>query len=66
MIFISAIHNFNEEGQSRIHLTIGECVTILKECADWYFGFSFKNRSMLGIFPKCYVHILESMVEKSG
>ncbi|XP_075232677.1 dedicator of cytokinesis protein myoblast city [Lycorma delicatula] len=61
-----AIHNFNQEGQCRIHLTVGDCVQILRENGDWYFGFSLKNRSQCGIFPKCYIHILESVIDKSG
>ncbi|XP_046667072.1 LOW QUALITY PROTEIN: dedicator of cytokinesis protein 1-like [Homalodisca vitripennis] len=62
-----AIHNYQQEEEPwRIKLTVGECVHILEENGDWYFGFTAKNRGLRGIFPKCYVKIMESIVDKSG
>lgn len=50
----------------RIKLTVGECVQILEENEDWFFGFTTKNRGLRGIFPRCYVRIMDSVVDRSG
>jgi len=61
-----AIHNYLQSGPHRIKLLAGECVHVLEECAEWYYGFSFKNKSTHGIFPKKFVHIMDNVVEKFG
>ncbi|XP_046384567.1 dedicator of cytokinesis protein 1 isoform X4 [Ischnura elegans] len=61
-----AIHNFHQEASYRIKLNVGETVHILEENGDWFFGYSTKNRALRGIFPKSYIHIKESTVDRSG
>ncbi|XP_050543349.1 dedicator of cytokinesis protein 1 isoform X2 [Daktulosphaira vitifoliae] len=61
-----AIHNYLQSGPHRIKLLVGECVHVLEECTDWYYGFTFKNKSTHGIFPKKFVHIMDNVVEKFG
>nr|XP_018917246.1 PREDICTED: dedicator of cytokinesis protein 1 isoform X2 [Bemisia tabaci] len=61
-----AIHNFQDDGPNRLKLTVGESVHILEELDDWYYGSSTKNKTAKGVFPKCYVHIMESLPEKMG
>ncbi|XP_065221520.1 dedicator of cytokinesis protein 2 isoform X3 [Planococcus citri] len=54
-----AIHNYQEVGEFRIKLTVGECVRILQECEDWYYGYATKNKLVLGIFPRSFIHIMD-------
>ncbi|XP_034240436.1 dedicator of cytokinesis protein 1 isoform X3 [Thrips palmi] len=61
-----AIHNFNQQLPYRISLTVGESVHLLEQNGDWYFGCSTKNRAIRGIFPKAYIHVAESITDKSG
>ncbi|XP_050420571.1 dedicator of cytokinesis protein 1 isoform X2 [Adelges cooleyi] len=61
-----AIHNYLQNGPHRIKLLVGDCVHVLEECADWYYGFTFKNKSTHGIFPKKFVFIMDNVVEKFG
>ncbi|XP_063232451.1 dedicator of cytokinesis protein 1 isoform X3 [Bacillus rossius redtenbacheri] len=61
-----AIHNFSEDATQRLKLTVGEAVHILEENGDWYFGYLATNRSLRGIFPKSYVHLLDVVVDRSG
>ncbi|XP_026809422.1 dedicator of cytokinesis protein 1 isoform X2 [Rhopalosiphum maidis] len=61
-----AIHNYLQSGPHRIKLLAGECVHVLEESAEWYYGFTFKNKSTHGIFPKKFVHIMDNVVEKFG
>lgn len=30
--------------------------------SDWYRGYCVRNRSLKGIFPRCYIHIKEASV----
>lgn len=39
---------------------------ILEENGDWFFGFTTKNRRLRGIFPKCYIQIMDSVIDTSG
>lgn len=66
VFFFLAIHNYKEEGPYRINLTVGESVHILQENGEWFFGYSTKNKSVRGIFPKCYIHFKECKVDRSG
>ncbi|CAH1397385.1 unnamed protein product [Nezara viridula] len=60
------VHNFQQEEAHRLRLSVGESVLISQENGEWYFGNSTKNRYRQGIFPKSYVKIMESIVDKSG
>lgn len=59
-IFYTVIDNYQEVGKYRIKLTVGECVRILQECEDWYYGYAGRNKSVLGIFPKSFIHIMDA------
>ncbi|KAK3913017.1 Dedicator of cytokinesis protein 1 [Frankliniella fusca] len=61
-----AIHNFSQQMPFRISLTVGEAVHLLEQNGDWYFGCSTKNRAVRGIFPKAYIHVCESVLDKTG
>ncbi|GIY32804.1 dedicator of cytokinesis protein 1 [Caerostris extrusa] len=61
-----AVCNFKQDGPHRLHLTVGETVHILQEKEDWFYGCSTKNKSLWGIFPKTYVSVKESIVDKTG
>ncbi|XP_065350993.1 dedicator of cytokinesis protein 1 isoform X4 [Cloeon dipterum] len=61
-----AIFNFKERNKVCLELQVGEAVYIVKESGEWYFGCTAKNRDSYGIFPKSYVQIRESVVDKSG
>lgn len=45
---------------------MGESVHLLEQNGDWYFGCSNKNREIRGIFPKAYIHVADSITDKSG
>ncbi|XP_039295839.1 dedicator of cytokinesis protein 1 [Nilaparvata lugens] len=61
------IHKYEQpESDHRLQLSIGECVEIHSELGEWYYGVSLKNRGVYGIFPRTFVHIIESIVDKSG
>jgi dedicator of cytokinesis protein 2 len=62
----AAIFNFKEKGKLCLELQVGEAIYIIKESGDWYFGCAAKNRDCHGIFPKSYVKIRESSIDKSG
>ncbi|KAG8178683.1 hypothetical protein JTE90_011611 [Oedothorax gibbosus] len=61
-----AVCNFKQDGPQRLHLTVGDTIHILQELEDWYYGCSTKNKSVWGIFPKSYVCVKESIVDKTG
>ncbi|CRL05400.1 CLUMA_CG018000, isoform B [Clunio marinus] len=48
----------NDDRPNRLELDVGETLIIVRESANWYYGFKKKNRSLKGIFPKCYIHIV--------
>ncbi|KAG8228173.1 hypothetical protein J437_LFUL014408 [Ladona fulva] len=62
----NAIDNFHQDARYRIKLHVGETVHILEENGEWFFGFSTKNRAVRGIFPKSYIHVKESIIDRSG
>lgn len=62
----SAIFNFKEKGKLCLELQVGEAVYIIKESGDWYFGCAANHRDRNGIFPKSYVQIRESSIDKTG
>ncbi|CAB3976622.1 dedicator of cytokinesis 1 isoform X2 [Paramuricea clavata] len=52
-----AICNFDDNGQYRLPLVLGETVKIVEECAGWYRGYSVRNRNIQGIFPASFIHL---------
>ncbi|XP_071039760.1 dedicator of cytokinesis protein 1 isoform X2 [Parasteatoda tepidariorum] len=61
-----AVCNFQQNGTHRLHLLVGETVYILQENSDWFYGCSTKNKNIWGIFPKSYVSVKESIIDKTG
>ncbi|KAF4529699.1 hypothetical protein B566_EDAN016654, partial [Ephemera danica] len=64
-----ALHNFQDSDNNvpnSLSLHVGEAVHILQENGEWYFGYSTKNKSLRGVFPKSYIYIKDSVVDKSG
>ncbi|XP_054707947.1 dedicator of cytokinesis protein 1-like [Uloborus diversus] len=61
-----AVCNFKQDGTHRLHLTVGETVYIQQENEEWFYGCSTKNRNSWGIFPKTYVSVKESIIDKTG
>lgn len=39
---------------------------MIEICLDWYYGFKTKNHNLRGIFPKKFVCVRESVVDRSG
>jgi hypothetical protein len=62
----AAIFNFKEKAKLCLELQVGEAVYIVKESGDWFYGSTANNRDCYGIFPKPYIQIRESSVDKSG
>ncbi|KFM70972.1 Dedicator of cytokinesis protein 1, partial [Stegodyphus mimosarum] len=60
-----AVCNFKQDGPHRLRLTVGETVHILQENEDWFFGCSTRNKTW-GIFPKSYISVKESIIDKTG
>ena len=61
----SVIYNFQHDGICSLKLEVGDTVHIMCQEENWYFGYSVKNRGLKGIYPKNYISIQESFVEKS-
>ncbi|XP_050707802.1 dedicator of cytokinesis protein 1-like isoform X3 [Eriocheir sinensis] len=61
-----AISNYSGEGELCIKLYVGDTVHIQEETEGWFFGYSFQNRALRGIFPKSFIHIRDCVVEKNG
>ncbi|XP_058812929.1 dedicator of cytokinesis protein 1 isoform X3 [Topomyia yanbarensis] len=58
--------NYNESGKEhRLELDVGDTVVILQEAASWYYGYNKSRSHTRGIFPKCYVHIVDSRSVRS-
>lgn len=55
-ISLLAIHNYNEVAEHRIPLTVGDTVHLKEETDNWYRGYAIRNKTNVGIFPKCYIH----------
>ncbi|XP_044753163.1 dedicator of cytokinesis protein 1 [Coccinella septempunctata] len=60
-----AVYNFQEDGDYKLKLTVGDAVHIKEEEENWYFGYSINNRHAQGIFPKSYIHIKMCTVDSS-
>ncbi|XP_060585551.1 dedicator of cytokinesis protein 1-like isoform X2 [Ruditapes philippinarum] len=60
------IYHFKAKGQTILPLVVGDTVVIREESDDWYFGYATKNKSVVGIFPKNYIHLREATIVQSG
>lgn len=60
------IYNFQFNGSYSIKLEVGDTVHNLSQDENWYFGYSLRNRGLKGIYPKNYVRIQESTIEKTA
>lgn len=47
-------------------MDVGDTVHNLCQEEHWYFGYSVRNRALKGIYPKSYVHIKDSVIEKTA
>ncbi|XP_055923008.1 dedicator of cytokinesis protein 1 isoform X2 [Eupeodes corollae] len=57
--------NFEEDDKPhRLTLDVGDSVVILKELAQWYYGYNTKNKDKRGIFPKAYIQTVEWVLIK--
>ncbi len=65
-IFFAVIYNYQNDGNFSLKLEVGDTVHNLCQEEHWYFGYSVKNRSLKGIYPKSYVRIQESTVERTA
>lgn len=61
-----AIANFTEEGVHRLRLNVGDSVYIYEELEDWYYGCCTNSKTKKGIFPKAYIAVKESIIDKTG
>ncbi|XP_059050512.1 dedicator of cytokinesis protein 1 [Achroia grisella] len=59
------IYNFPGSGAHHLSLDVGELVHIEREAHKWFYGSSLRKDAK-GIFPKSYVVIRESNVERCG
>ncbi|XP_021694043.1 dedicator of cytokinesis protein 1 isoform X3 [Aedes aegypti] len=59
--------NYSESNKEhRLELDVGDSVVILQETANWYYGYNRSRPHVSGIFPKCYVHIVDSRISRDG
>ncbi|RWS31375.1 hypothetical protein B4U80_06775 [Leptotrombidium deliense] len=60
--------NFNQEKvfAHRLQLSVGDTVYIDKECGDWYYGSLNRSRDVFGVFPKNYVVVKDSVIDRTG
>ena len=49
--------DLNDEFRT-IHLAllVGDVVSLEEECNEWYLGWVISNPSMIGVFPKSFIH----------
>nr|AKO62845.1 mbc isoform a [Prodiamesa olivacea] len=53
-----AKNNFHQSKSHRLDLDVGDCVIVIRESNDWYYGYKKKNDLQKGIFPKSYVQLI--------
>uniref|UniRef100_A0A3P9HZU8 Dedicator of cytokinesis 5 n=1 Tax=Oryzias latipes TaxID=8090 RepID=A0A3P9HZU8_ORYLA len=63
---LSAIYNYDSNGEQELCLQVGDPVHILEKFEGWYRGYSLRNKSQKGIFPASYISLKEARVEGSG
>lgn len=68
VLFSTAICNYSEEDKRhRLSLNVGDVLIICKETQHWYYGHLKSDKRGApekGIFPKSYVHVLDSVKVK--
>jgi dedicator of cytokinesis protein 1 len=61
-----AIYNFHDVGQNKLSLDVGDTVNIICHCEGWFYGYCTKDRTRMGIFPKEFVCIRNSVIDLTG
>ncbi|XP_050795774.1 dedicator of cytokinesis protein 5 isoform X4 [Gopherus flavomarginatus] len=61
-----AIYNYEAVQDVELSLQVGDTVHILEMYEGWYRGYTLRNKSKKGIFPKTYIHLKEATVEDRG
>ncbi|EEC03304.1 dock-1, putative, partial [Ixodes scapularis] len=61
-----AIANFTQEGLHRLRLNVGDAVYIYEESEEWYYGCCTSSKAKKGIFPKSYIAVKDSIIDKTG
>ena len=69
-LFLSrtVLANFNQttlQTPLYLQLYVGEIVYICKQFKDWYYGYASSNVAKFGVFPKSYVGLKRSTVDKA-
>lgn len=64
--FLAVTYNFQHDGAYSLKLEVGDTVHNLCQEEYWYFGYSVRNRALKGIYPKSFVHIQDSFIEKTA
>ncbi|XP_043358891.1 dedicator of cytokinesis protein 5 isoform X2 [Dermochelys coriacea] len=62
----AAIYNYEAAQDVELSLQVGDTVHILEMYEGWYRGYTLRNKSKKGIFPKTYIHLKEATVEDRG
>ncbi|XP_068625429.1 dedicator of cytokinesis protein 1 [Battus philenor] len=60
-----AVYNYTSSSPAHLQLEVGELVHLQRETGEWYFGTSLR-RDGSGAFPKSYVVIRDSTVDRCG
>ncbi|XP_065074251.1 dedicator of cytokinesis protein 1 isoform X2 [Ochlerotatus camptorhynchus] len=66
MLAIAKANYSESDKEHRLELDVGDSVVILQEAANWYYGYNRSRPQVHGIFPKCYVHVVDSRIAKGG
>ena len=54
----------NEEFRTiHLPLLVGDVVSVEEECKEWYLGRVISNPSMIGVFPKSFIHTYKDAKE---
>lgn len=61
-----AVANFTQEGLQRLRLNVGDAVYIYEESEEWYYGCCTGSKAKRGIFPKSYIAVKDSIIDKTG
>ncbi|CAN7990561.1 unnamed protein product [Ixodes hexagonus] len=61
-----AIANFTQDGLHRLRLNVGDAVYIYEESEEWYYGCCTGSKTKKGIFPKSYIAVKDSIIDKTG
>ncbi|XP_053682558.1 dedicator of cytokinesis protein 1 isoform X2 [Sabethes cyaneus] len=66
MLAIAKANYYESDKAHRLELDVGDTLVILQEAASWYYGYNKSFPHIRGIFPKCYVHIVDARPLKSS